>query len=111
MGAIPQFTRSFPPGQMEAHMEVRNQDWMRIGVSASLLTGSVLLLTGKRKAGLLCTALGMALAMLDNKDIVAEWWEALPQQLEKAQRMLDQTQQTIEDISEKRDKVMSLFNR
>ena len=113
MGAVPQFTMNYPQGQTEYVMEshVKNPDWMRIGIGASLLTGSVLLLTGKRKAGLLVTALGTALAMLDNKEIVAEWWETLPRQLEKAQRMLDQTQQTIEDISEKRDKVMSLFGR
>jgi hypothetical protein len=88
-----------------------NPDWMRIGVGASLICGAVLLVTGKRKAGLLVTAVGTALAMLDNKEIVAEWWDALPRQLDKAQRMLDQTQQTIEDIEEKRDKVLSLFGK
>jgi hypothetical protein len=88
-----------------------NPDWMRIGVGASLLTGSLLLLTGKRKAGLLVTALGTALAMLDNKEIVADWWEALPNHLQKAQRMLDQTQQTVDDLTDKRDKVLALFGK
>ena len=113
MGAVPQFTMNYPQGHTEFHMESqdKNPDWMRIGVGASLLTGSILLLTGKRKAGLLVTALGTALAMLDNKEIVAEWWEALPRQLDKAQRMLDQTQQTIEDIGEKRDQVFALFGK
>lgn len=113
MGAIPQFNRNYPQGHMESRMESqsKNPDWMRIGVSASLLTGSVLLLTGKRKAGLLCTALGTALAMLDNKEIVAEWWEVLPNHLSKAQRMLEQTQQTIDDLTDKRDQVMALFGK
>jgi hypothetical protein len=113
MGALPQFTMDYPQGHTEFRMESqdKNPDWMRIGVGASLLTGAILLLTGKRKPGLLATGLGTALAMVDNKEIVAEWWEALPRQLDKAQRMLDQTQQTIGDITEKRDQVMSLFNR
>ena len=88
-----------------------NPDWMRIGVGASLLTGSLLLLTGKRKAGLLLTAAGTALAMLDNREVVAEWWQALPQHLDKAQQILNQTQQTIDDLTAKRDKIFELFGK
>lgn len=88
-----------------------NPDWMRIGVGASLLTGSLLLLTGKRKAGLLLTAAGTALAMLDNREVVAEWWHALPQHLDKAQQILNQTQQTIDDLSTKRDKIFEMFGK
>jgi cupin superfamily acireductone dioxygenase involved in methionine salvage len=84
---------------------------MRIGVGASLLTGSLLLLTGKRKAGLLVTAAGTALAMLDNREVVAEWWEALPQHLDKAQQILNQTQHTIDDLTAKRDKIFELFGK
>lgn len=113
MGAVPQFTRSYPQEHTESRMEsaIKNPDWMRIGVGASLITGSLLLLSGKRKPGLLVTAFGTALAMLDNKEIVAEWWHSLPNHLEKAQRMLEQTQQTIDDITDKRDKVMALFGK
>jgi hypothetical protein len=90
---------------------VKNPDWMRIGVGASLLTGSLLLLTGKRKAGLVVTAAGTALAILDNREFVSEWWDALPHHLQKAQHMLEQTQQTIDDLTAKRDKVMALFGK
>lgn len=111
MSAVPLPTRTVT--QMESRMEsmVKNPDWMRIGVGASLLTGSLLLLTGKRKAGLVVTAVGTALAVLEHREIVAEWWEALPHHLQKAQHMLEQTQQTIDDLTQKRDKVMSLFGK
>jgi hypothetical protein len=89
----------------------QNPDWMRIGVGASLLTGSLLLLTGKRRAGLLVTAAGTALAMLENRELVAEWWEKLPQQLDRAQQMLEQTQQTIDDLTAKRDKIFAMFGK
>jgi hypothetical protein len=112
MSAAPLPTSSYPQRQLESRMHAtKNPDWVRIGVGASLLTGSLLLLTGKRKAGLLVTAAGAALAMLDNRDVVSQWWDVLPQHLQKAQQMLDQTQQTIDDLSAKRDKIFELFGR
>ncbi|KAA6458265.1 hypothetical protein DYQ86_20320 [Acidobacteria bacterium AB60] len=86
-----------------------NPDWMRIGVGSALLTGSLLLLTGKRKAGLVVTAAGTALAMLEHKEVVSEWWNALPRYLDQAQKMLDQVAATVDDLSEKRDRIMSLL--
>jgi hypothetical protein len=49
--------------------------------------------------------------MLDNKEIVSEWWSALPGYLDQAQRLLDQAVATIDDLSEKRDKVMALLRQ
>ena len=112
MSAAPLPTRQYPQAISPSSLDsFRNQDWLRIGVGASLLTGSLLLLTGKRKAGLIVTAAGTALAILEHKEIVADWWEQLPRHLEKAQQMLEQTQQTIDDLSRKRDQVMSMFGK
>jgi len=112
MSAVSLPGRNIPQGHMESHMESQNTpDWMRIGMGASLITGSLLLLAGKRKAGLLVTVTGTALAMLDNREAVAEWWEALPQYLEKAQRMLEQTQETVDNLTTKRDAIMELFGK
>jgi hypothetical protein len=103
---------NYPQGHMENGEKSRlDPDWMRIGVGSTLLTGSLLLLTGKRKAGLLVTAAGTALAMLEHKEVVSEWWDALPGYLDHAQRLLDQAAATIDDLTEKRNKVMSLLGR
>ena len=102
----------YPQGHMDTRKEVRpDPDWMRIGVGSALLTGSLLLLTGKRKAGLLLTATGTALAMVENKEVVREWWDALPTYLDQAQRMLDQVAATVDDLTDKRDKIMALFSK
>lgn len=88
-----------------------NPDWMRIGVGSTLLAGALLLITGKHKAGLVVTAAGATLAMLEHRELVSEWWEKLPGHLQNAQHMLDQAQSTIEDLSAKRDSIMNLIGK
>jgi hypothetical protein len=122
-GTIPRSQSvNYPQGRVEAPhgtpLNAKNvsetfvePDWMRIGVGATLLTGSLLLLTGKRKAGLLVTAAGTALAMLEHKELVRELFDTLPGYLERAQSMLDQAASTVEDLNNKREKIMSLLGR
>lgn len=103
---------NYPQGDMERREDVRSDpDWMRISVGGTLLTGSLLLLTGKRKAGLVVTAAGTAMAMLDQKELVSEWWNALPAYIDRAQRMLEQVSTTVDDLTDKRDKIMALFDK
>ncbi len=112
MGAVPLSPRSIPQGQMGMRDQSRPEpDWLRIGASCALLTGSLLLLAGKRRAGLLVTATGTALAMVEEKELVKEWWNALPNYLNTAQRMLDQAQETIDDVAAKRDRVMAILGK
>ncbi|MGA7653928.1 MAG: hypothetical protein WBE36_18255 [Terracidiphilus sp.] len=112
MGAQP-----LPPGDAEQiHVEPPGKAcasplWVRYGAAGSLLAGGVLLLTGQRRAGLVASAAGAALAMVDEKELVKKWWDALPNYLNTAQRMLDQAQQTIDDLASKRDKIMSIIGK
>lgn len=113
MSAVP---LTSPTTYPQGHIESRNQaaetpDWMRIGVGSTLFAGALLLVTGRRKAGLVVTLAGTALAMLENRELVAEWWEKLPGQLQKAQQMLDQAQSTVDDLSAKRESLRQLFGR
>lgn len=90
----------------------RNEpDWIGIAVGATFLTGALLLLSGKKKAGLAVTTGAMALTLLDQQETIREWWNTLPKYLDDAQRLLDQAQSTIEDLAAKRDKLRSMFNR
>ena len=110
MGPVPLSPNT--QGDLESRCESRtNSDWMRIGAAGTLLTGSILLLSGKRKAGLVVSAAGAALAMIEEKELVKQWWEVLPGYLETAQRMLDQAQQTIDDLAAKRAKIMSIIGK
>lgn len=115
MSAIPLHPQSPTQVERESRSESRRcsgrSEWARIGVGSTLLTGSLLLLAGKRKAGLLVTAAGTALAMLEEQELVSQWWNALPGYLDTAQRLLDHAQETIDDVTAKRDKVMALFSK
>lgn len=103
---------NYPQGHVESNSLTRQEkDWLGLAVGGTLLAGSVLLLTGKRRAGLVVTAAGTALALLEEQDTVRAWWNALPQYLDDAQRLLNQAQMTIDDLSAKRDRLRSLFRR
>jgi hypothetical protein len=89
----------------------RNSDRMRIGAGITLLVGSLLLLRGKRRAGIVVTATGAALALLEEQELVAQWWDALPGYLDGAERLLDTVNQTVQDLTAKRDKIMAILGR
>ena len=103
---------TYPQGHAEITASTRSDpDWMGLTVGGTLLAGSLLLLSGKKKAGLLVTAGAMALTLLDQKETVREWWGTLPKYLDDAQHLLDQAQGTIEDLAAKREKLRGMFNR
>ena len=109
VASLPQSV-NFPQGHIESRSESHHErEWMGAAVGGALLLGSVLLLSGKRRAGLLVTAAGTALALLEEQETVRAWWNVLPQYIDSAQRLLNQAQTTIEDLSEKRDRLRSLF--
>jgi hypothetical protein len=111
VASLPQSV-NYPQGHVESRRESHHdKEWMGAAVGGTLLLGSVLLISGKRRAGLMVTAAGTALALLEEQDTVRAWWNALPQYLDDAQRLLNQAQMTIDDLSAKRDRLRSLFKR
>jgi len=108
MGAAPLPQRfDYPQGHVESQRA--EMEWVRPTVGGTLLVGSLLLLTGKRKAGLVVVAAGAALALLEEQEAVRDWWGALPRYLDDAQRLLDQAQTTIDDLSAKREKLHAIL--
>jgi hypothetical protein len=100
---------NLPEGEIvKAHNE---PDWVGMAAGGTLLAGALLMLSGKKKAGLAASAGGMVLTLLDQQETIREWWYTLPKHLDNAQRLLDQAHNTIDDLSAKRDKLRSIFNR
>jgi len=85
--------------------------WLRVAAGGSLLAGAILLLNGKNRIGLLATATGAALAMLDQRETVEAWWQALPGLIDDAERMLGQVEGVIENLDQQREKIRALVQK
>lgn len=88
-----------------------NVDWVKIAACGSLISGGLLLLSGQKRAGLVMAASGTALAMLDHEETIRRWWEALPGYVERAQFVVEQVREVVDDITEKGEAMRRVLSR
>ena len=86
-------------------------NWARIAASGSLLAGGLLLLTGNRKAGLVTAASGTALALLDQKETVQAWWEALPGYIDRVQNLLNRVEESVAELENQRARLQKALSK
>lgn len=86
-------------------------DWVRFAAGGTLAAGCLLLVTGRRRAGLVAAASGTALALLDQRDALRSWWDALPGYIDDLQRLLSQVQGTVDELSAQREKLHRVLAR
>ncbi|MGB6696090.1 MAG: hypothetical protein WBE56_18020, partial [Terracidiphilus sp.] len=79
--------------------------------AGTLAASGALLVTGYRRAGLIAAASGVALAMLDQQDVVRAWWNMLPGFLEEMHTTLGKAQTAVEDLSTQGQKLSDLLCR
>lgn len=84
---------------------------LRLAAGGTLLAGAVLLLAGKRRAGLAVTAAGTALTLMQEKETTLRWWATLPLVLSNTQRVIGQTQSVIHDLNARREKLQGFFRK
>ena len=109
MGAFPS-TSSYSKVPASIYRDKR-PDWLGTAVGGAFLVGALLLLSGKKRAGMVVTSTATALTLLDQKDTVREWWNTLPGYLDDAQRLLDQAQHVVDDLALQRDRLRTMFNK
>jgi hypothetical protein len=85
--------------------------WLRYVAAGTLAAGGLMLVTGQKKAGLVAAASGAAIAMLDQKEVIHEWWDALPGFLGEFQGLLNKAQATLDEVSAQREKVHQVLGR
>jgi hypothetical protein len=88
-----------------------SMNWVRIAAVGTLAASGALLVAGKRRAGLVAAVSGAALAMLDQPEVVCNWWNALPGYLGEMQGMLCRAQAAVEDLSVQGEKLRRVLSR
>ena len=91
--------------------EAEGMSWIGYAAGGTLIVGGLLLLAGKRRAGTVAAAAGAALTLLDQKETLNAWWNALPVYIDDIQRILDQVQETVEEIAIQREKLHRILAR
>jgi hypothetical protein len=111
MSVVP-IPRQPEPAHTPTHIaENEPSPTLRLAAGGTLLAGAVLLLAGKRKAGLALTATGTALTLLHEKDTTLRWWAALPLFLSNAQRVIGKAEQAMDEVNARKDKFRSIFKK
>jgi hypothetical protein len=78
-------------------------NWIGFAAGGTLVAAGLLMLVGERRAGMVAAASGTALAMLNEKETLLSWWNALPGYIDQVQRVLNQVQATVDDVDAKRE--------
>jgi hypothetical protein len=91
--------------------EDKSMSWVRIAAAGTLAASGALLISGKRRAGLVTAMTGAALVMLDQREVVSEWWNALPVYLEEMQGMVGRAQAAVDDLSEQGEKLLRVLGK
>jgi hypothetical protein len=86
------------------------KNWTRGLAAGALITGAVLLATGRRKSGLFATGAGAIVALLEDSDAVREIWETLPTYLKTGQEMLGRFEAFIGELGAQGDKIRKMIN-
>jgi hypothetical protein len=86
-------------------------NWVRIASATTLIAGGALLLTGRRRAGLVIAATGTSLALLDQKDVLRKWWMVLPGYISEIQRLLTQAEDAVDEFAAQREKLGRVLGR
>ncbi len=88
-----------------------NRYWVRVAAAGALAASGVLLMAGKRRAGLATAAAGTTLVILDQQEAVRAWWHRLPSHLEEVHKLLARVQGAIEELSVQGEKLRNTLSR
>ncbi len=82
--------------------------WVAAG---AVVAGGALMVTGHRKAGMAVAVAGTALALLEEQELVAEWWKSLPAYLSQAQDFLDQVEHYLSEATVQGKRLQGILRR
>jgi hypothetical protein len=106
---LPQSENQFAP--VPRGCKTQTPNWVRFAASGTLVAGGLLLLNGRRRAGLAVAATGTALAMLDQKEALRALWNEIPFYIDELQGMLGKVQSTVDELSSQRERLHRILSK
>jgi hypothetical protein len=94
--------------QMEGGWE---KNWVRTVAAGSLVTGAVLLATGKRKSGLAVAAAGTIFALVEDPEGVKKFWNNIPNYLDNGHDFLSRFEKFVGELTAQGEKIRSVVEK
>jgi hypothetical protein len=88
-----------------------NKNWVRTVAAGTLVTGAILLASGKRKAGLAIAAAGTVFALVEDPEGVKKVWNNIPDYLDNGHNLLSRFEKFIGELSSQGEKLRSVVEK
>ena len=88
-----------------------NKNWVRTLAAGTLVTGAVLLATGKRKTGLGIAAAGTVFALVEDPEGVKKFWNNIPDYLDSGHDLLSRFEKFIGELAGQGEKLRSVVEK
>jgi hypothetical protein len=88
-----------------------DKNWVRTVAAGSLVTGAILLATGKRKAGLLVAAAGTIFALVEDPEGVKKVWNNIPDYLDNGHTLLGRFEKFVGELTVQGEKLRTVFEK
>src|ERR1700734_2483754 len=88
-----------------------DRNWVRTVAAGSLVTGAILLATGKRKAGLAVAAAGTIFALVEDPEGVKKTWNNIPDYLDSGHSMLSRFEKFVGEVTAQGEKFRTVVEK
>ena len=88
-----------------------NKNWVRTVAAGTLVTGAVLLASGRRKAGLAIAAAGTVFALVEDPEGVKKVWNNIPDYLDNGHNLLSRFEKFIGELTSQGEKLRSVVEK
>jgi hypothetical protein len=88
-----------------------NKNWVRTVAAGTLVTGAVLLASGRRKAGLAIAAAGTVFALVEDPEGVKKVWNSIPDYLDNGHNMLSRFEKFVGELTSQGEKLRSVVEK
>lgn len=85
--------------------------WVRAASVVSLAAGAALIARGNRRAGLVATAAGVIVLLLEHPEDVSAVWGSIPRFIQASRRVLDRTEGIVQDLTDQAETVRGFLDR